>query len=121
MSDALENRAGLVQIPSIHPAVATADRLEALLKDAGITVFARIDCSADAARAGVAMPAELLPIFGNPKAGTPLMVAKPSVGLDLPLRRCFGRTPTVLVGRLTMIRSTSCVGMACRPRWRAIL
>jgi uncharacterized protein (DUF302 family) len=64
----------------------TADWLEALLTERGILVFARIDFSADAARAGLAMPAEQLLIFGNPRAGTPLMLAAPTVGLDLPLK-----------------------------------
>jgi len=49
-------------------------------------VFCRINFSADAARAGLSMRPEQLLIFGNPKAGTPLMVASPSVGLDLPLK-----------------------------------
>jgi uncharacterized protein (DUF302 family) len=62
------------------------DRIESLLKARGILVFARIDFSADAARAGLTMPPEQLLIFGNPKAGTPLMLAAPIAGLDLPLK-----------------------------------
>jgi uncharacterized protein (DUF302 family) len=64
----------------------TADRLEALLKEHGIIVFARIDFSGDAAKAGLTMRPEQLLIFGNPKAGTPLMQAAPIAGLDLPLK-----------------------------------
>lgn len=77
---------GWIQIPSRSSVAATADRLESLLKAHGILVFARIDFSADAARAGLSMPPEQLIIFGNPRAGTALMVAAPTVGLDLPLK-----------------------------------
>jgi uncharacterized protein (DUF302 family) len=77
---------GWIQIPSRSCVAATADRLESLLKAHGILVFARIDFSADAARAGLSMPAEQLIIFGNPRAGTALMVAAPTAGLDLPLK-----------------------------------
>ena len=77
---------GWIRLRAQRTAAATADWLEALLTERGILVFARIDFSADAARAGLAMPAEQLLIFGNPRAGTPLMLAAPTVGLDLPLK-----------------------------------
>jgi uncharacterized protein (DUF302 family) len=77
---------GVIQLRSQHSVSATIDRLEALLKQRGILVFARIDFSGDAERAGLRMPAEQMLIFGNPKAGTPLMVAAPTAGLDLPLK-----------------------------------
>jgi uncharacterized protein (DUF302 family) len=86
MSVVEETGSGIVRLPSSHGVVETLDRLEALLKERGILVFARIDFSGDAARAGLAMPAEQQLIFGNPKAGTPLMVANPVAGLDLPIR-----------------------------------
>jgi uncharacterized protein (DUF302 family) len=89
MHDDSDASAGFVQVQSRHSVVTTADRLELALKGAGIIVFARIDFSGDAARAGLSMHAETLLIFGNPKAGTPLMVAQPSVGLDLPLKALF--------------------------------
>ena len=85
MIDVAEDR-GFVKIRSSHSATATADRLEGLLKEHGITVFARIDFSGDAARAGLAMRPEQMLIFGNPKAGTPLMQVEPAAGLDLPLK-----------------------------------
>jgi len=84
--DTVHDEHGWVRMRSRRKAAATADRLEALLKEHGVLVFARIDFSADAARAGLTMPAEQLLIFGNPRAGTPLMLAAPSVGLDLPLK-----------------------------------
>jgi uncharacterized protein (DUF302 family) len=77
---------GIVRIASHHAVGETMDRIEALLKQRGIIVFARIDFSGDAARAGLTMRPEQLLIFGNPKAGTPLMQAEPAAGLDLPLK-----------------------------------
>jgi uncharacterized protein (DUF302 family) len=64
----------------------TIERLETTLAQHGIAVFARIDFSTDAARVGMQMRPEQLLIFGNPKAGTPLMQQVPAVGLDLPLK-----------------------------------
>lgn len=77
---------GLVRLPSRRSVAATIERLEASLKQRNILVFARIDFSGDAARAGLRMRPEQLLIFGNPKAGTPLLLQVPAVGLDLPLK-----------------------------------
>ena len=77
---------GIITIASRHPVATTMERLEAALRERGILVFARIDFSADAARTGLTMRPEQLLIFGNPKAGTPLMQAEPVIGLDLPLK-----------------------------------
>ena len=77
---------GLVRIESRHSTPITAQRLEALLNNAGVRMFARIDFSADAKAAGLEMHPEILLLFGNPKAGTPLMIEQPSVGIDLPLK-----------------------------------
>lgn len=77
---------GLVRSSSSHSVAVTIDRLEASLRQRNILVFARIDFSADAARAGLSMRPEQMLIFGNPKAGTPLMLQVPAVGLDLPLK-----------------------------------
>jgi uncharacterized protein (DUF302 family) len=60
--------------------------LEQLAKSKQLTVFARIDFSGDAGKAGLSMPPTQMLIFGNPKAGTPLMIAAPSVAIDLPLK-----------------------------------
>ena len=77
---------GLVSIPSSFDPKETMDRLEAALRASGVTIFARIDHAAGAAEVGETLrPTELL-IFGNPKAGTPVMVAAPSIALDLPLK-----------------------------------
>ncbi len=77
---------GCVRMRSTHSVPDTMGRLEATLAQHGIAVFARIDFSADAARVGLQMRPEQLLIFGNPKAGTPLMQQVPAVGLDLPLK-----------------------------------
>jgi uncharacterized protein (DUF302 family) len=84
--NALADVPGFVQIPSSHSVVETLDRLEGLLKQHGVLVFARIDFSGDAGRAGLQMRPEQMLIFGNPKAGTPLMIAVPAAGLDLPVK-----------------------------------
>jgi uncharacterized protein (DUF302 family) len=62
------------------------ERLESLIKERGLMIFARIDFSGDAARAGLTMRPEQMLIFGNPRAGTPLMQSVPAAGLDLPLK-----------------------------------
>lgn len=77
---------GLITIASHHSVKETMDRLEAGLRGQGVTIFARIDHAAGAVEARMSLrPTELI-VFGNPKAGTPLMQAKQSIGLDLPLR-----------------------------------
>ena len=77
---------GLISIPSSFDPKETMDRLEAALRASGVTIFARIDHAAGAAEVGESLrPTELL-IFGNPKAGTPLMQAGQTIGIDLPLK-----------------------------------
>ncbi|WPL17528.1 hypothetical protein Thiowin_02553 [Thiorhodovibrio winogradskyi] len=97
---------GLAQRTSPYSIPDTLDRLEALLQEKGVTVFARIDHSAGAQEAGLELPPMQLLIFGHPKAGTPLMRAAPSSGLDLPLKVLVwedadgqGRLPAFQVGR----------------------
>jgi uncharacterized protein (DUF302 family) len=77
---------GIIDLPSKYPVTETTGRLEAMLKGKGITIFARIDQAAEAEAVGLTMrPTELL-IFGDPKAGTPLMNKFPSIAADLPLK-----------------------------------
>jgi len=78
--------AGLVSKPSRYSVPETMDRLVAVLQAKGMTVFDRIDHSGTAKKAGLSMRANQLVIFGNPKGGTPLMVAAPTVAIDLPLK-----------------------------------
>jgi len=77
---------GLVAIKSPYSASVTMDRFEAVVKEKGLTVFARIDHAAGAAKVGQSLrPTEVL-IFGNPQGGTPLMQCAQTVGIDLPLK-----------------------------------
>lgn len=77
---------GLVTIASKHSVKETLDRLAAALAERHVAVFARIDHAAGAQSVGMELrPTELL-IFGNPKAGTPLMQARQTAGIDLPLK-----------------------------------
>ncbi len=77
---------GLTTLPSAHGAKETIDRLELEVKSKGMTVFARVDHAAGAKEAGMPLrPTELL-IFGSAKAGTPLMQADQTMGIDLPLK-----------------------------------
>jgi uncharacterized protein (DUF302 family) len=77
---------GLISVRSASPVRETADRLAAMIRSKGMTVFARIDHSANATAVGLALrPMELL-IFGNPKAGTLLMQDKETSGIDLPVK-----------------------------------
>jgi uncharacterized protein (DUF302 family) len=78
--------AGIVTIPSNHSVDETVDRLKNILKSKEVTLFALIDHSGEAAKVGMKMPPTKLLIFGNPKGGTPLMLAAPSIALDLPLK-----------------------------------
>jgi uncharacterized protein (DUF302 family) len=77
---------GLVNVPGKYSVPETLDRLESLVKEHGLRVFARIDFSGDAWKAGLKMKPSQLLIFGNPKAGTPLMIASPTIAIDLPLK-----------------------------------
>jgi uncharacterized protein (DUF302 family) len=76
----------LKSVPSRYSVSGTLDRIEAAVKANGMTVFARIDHAGEAARVGLVMrPTELL-IFGSPRGGTPIMVARPTAAIDLPLK-----------------------------------
>jgi uncharacterized protein (DUF302 family) len=77
---------GVVDILSHRSVVETIDRLEAIAIAQGLKVFARIDFSGDAAAAGLPLRPMQMLLFGNPKAGTPLLAAEPRSGLDLPLK-----------------------------------
>jgi uncharacterized protein (DUF302 family) len=77
---------GIVQIASEHSFADTFERLEASVLSRGLVIFARIDFSGDAERAGLVMRSSRLLIFGSPKAGTPLMIAAPTLAIDLPLK-----------------------------------
>jgi len=77
---------GIVNKPSHHSVDETLAKLQAILQAKGIAVFALVDHSGEAAKVGMKMRPTKLLIFGNPKGGTPLMLAAPSIAIDLPLK-----------------------------------
>ena len=77
---------GLVQVMSEHSFADTSESLESAVLSRGLVIFARIDFSGDAEKAGLVMRPTRLLIFGSPKAGTPLMIAAPTLAIDLPLK-----------------------------------
>lgn len=77
---------GIISQPSPYSVTETMNRLEAVLQVKGITIFARIDQQAEAEKVELSLRPTQLLLFGNPKAGTPLMVAEPTIALDLPLK-----------------------------------
>jgi uncharacterized protein (DUF302 family) len=77
---------GLVRIDSRYSVEETLRRLQAALEEKGLHVFAVIDHSGEAEKVGLKMRPTKVLIFGNPKGGTPLMVAVPSLAIDLPLK-----------------------------------
>ncbi|MGB8916584.1 MAG: DUF302 domain-containing protein [Candidatus Sulfotelmatobacter sp.] len=82
----VDKKNGIVDVPSNHSVDQTVERLKDILQAKGITLFALIDHSGEAGKVGMKMPPTKLLIFGNPKGGTPLMLAAPSVAIDLPLK-----------------------------------
>jgi uncharacterized protein (DUF302 family) len=84
MSTAIDN--GIIHKASNHSVEQTVDRLKNLLQAKGVTLFSLVDHSGEAEKVGMKMPPTKLLIFGNPKAGTPLMLAAPSSAIDLPLK-----------------------------------
>ena len=77
---------GLILVPTQHTVAEVLTRIVSIAKARGLTVFAQIDFSGDAARSGLTLRPTGLVIFGNPAAGTPLMAATPTVAIDLPLK-----------------------------------
>jgi uncharacterized protein (DUF302 family) len=83
---AVQKEDGIVKIPSHHSVDETVGKLKAILQSKGVTLFALVDHSGEAEKVGMKMPPTKLLIFGNPRAGTPLMLASPSAAIDLPLK-----------------------------------
>jgi uncharacterized protein (DUF302 family) len=76
----------MIHLSSPYSVPETLQRLEALLTSKGLTIFCRIDHSGEAEKAGLKMNPTKLIIFGSPKSGTPLMLAAPTLAIDLPLK-----------------------------------
>jgi uncharacterized protein (DUF302 family) len=77
---------GIISKASKYSVPETLDRVDALLRSKGIKIFVRVDHSGEAEKAGLKMPPTQLLIFGNPKSGTPVMLAAPTASIDLPLK-----------------------------------
>jgi uncharacterized protein (DUF302 family) len=77
---------GITTKSSNHSVDETVEKLKSILQAKGVTLFALVDHSGEAAKVGMKMPPTKLLIFGSPKAGTPLMLAAPSIAIDLPLK-----------------------------------
>lgn len=82
----LSRSKGIIDTPSNHSVDQTVERLKSMLEAKGVTLFALVDHSGEAEKAGMKMLPTKLLIFGSPKAGTPIMLAVPSVAIDLPLK-----------------------------------
>jgi uncharacterized protein (DUF302 family) len=82
----MANQTGLVQVPSRYSVDETLQRLQSAFSEKGLHVFAIIDHSGEAEKVGLKMRPTKVLIFGSPKGGTPLMVAAPSLAIDLPLK-----------------------------------
>ena len=81
-----ETSKGIISKPSNHSVEKTVEKLKTVLQSKEVTLFAFVDHSGEAAKIGMKMPPTKLLIFGTPKAGTPLMLAAPSIAIDLPLK-----------------------------------
>jgi uncharacterized protein (DUF302 family) len=77
---------GFASLPSKYSVDKTLERLQTIFRDKGVAVFAVVDHSGEAAKVGMEMRPTKLVIFGNPKGGTPLMIAAPTAAIDLPLK-----------------------------------
>jgi len=82
----VDTEKGIVTLATKNDVNQTVTKLEAVLQEKGIRLFTVIDHSGEAEKAGMKMRPTKLLIFGNPKAGTPLMIAEPSAAIDLPLK-----------------------------------
>jgi len=85
---------GIVTRPSPFSVEETVDRLQKILAAKGIRLFVLVDHSGEAEKAGLTMPPTKLLIFGNPAAGTPVMLAAPTAALDLPLKILVWQDPS---------------------------
>jgi len=82
----LNSSRGIIDTPSTHSVDQTVEKLKGVLAAKGVTLFALVDHNGEAEKVGMKMPPTKLLIFGSPKAGTPLMLAAPSIAIDLPLK-----------------------------------
>ena len=86
MAEETKHGQGLASVESRHSVDETVAKIEAILAAKQVKLFVVIDHGGEAAAAGLSMPATMVVVFGNPRGGTPLMLAAPSVAIDLPLK-----------------------------------
>src|SRR5271154_2776368 len=77
---------GIQHLTSPYPVPETLTRIESLLREKGLTIFCHVDHSGEAEKVGLKMHSTQLILFGSPKGGTPVMVASPTIAIDLPLK-----------------------------------
>jgi uncharacterized protein (DUF302 family) len=82
---------GMQHVSSPYSVPETLKRIESLFQEKGLTIFCRIDHSGEAEKVGLKMHATQLLLFGSPKAGTPVMIASPTIAIDLPLKDAAGK------------------------------
>jgi uncharacterized protein (DUF302 family) len=99
----MPNQNGLIELASRYSVEETVLKLQAAFVGKGMQVFAIIDHSGEAAKIGLKMPPTKVLIFGSPKGGTPLMVAAPSIAIDLPLKALVAEDAT---GKVTVTYNT---------------
>ena len=108
---------GIINKPSSHSVDHTVEKLKGILQAKGVTLFALVDHSGEAEKAGMKMRPTKLLIFGNPKGGTPVMLAAPISAIDLPLKFWFGRTISAKSGSHTTVPRICRGGTAYRLSW----
>jgi uncharacterized protein (DUF302 family)/uncharacterized membrane protein YidH (DUF202 family) len=101
---------GIISKSSNHSVDETVERLKSILHSKGVTLFALVDHSGEAEKVGMKMRSTKLLIFGNPKAGTPLMQAAPSIAIDLPLKILVAEDSN---GKVSVSYSSYSNGTAC--------
>jgi len=105
---------GIVNEPSSHSVDQTVERLKSLLQASGAVLFGLVDHSGEAEKVGLKMKPTKLLIFGNPKAGTPLMVASPALPLTFRSRCWSGKMLQMKCGFLTTVQNICRSGMDFR-------
>jgi uncharacterized protein (DUF302 family) len=108
------NARGVIDLPSNYSVDETVQRLMSILAGKHISLFASVDHSGEAEKVGMKMPPTKLIIFGSPEAGTPIMLAAPSIAIDLPLRFWSGKTRVRECGFPTTARNTCRTDTASR-------
>jgi uncharacterized protein (DUF302 family) len=106
---------GIINVPCNHSVDDAVEKLKGILHAEGVTLFALIDHSGEAEKVGMKMPFTKLLIFGNPKAGTPVMLSAPSSAIDLPLKILIWEDAQ---GRFGLVTTAPCISKRVTACWR---